>query len=500
MANWQDYPLARIQGIAFGVLALAVIFGILSFISIVNIGGDEVGVVEKKFGGGKMPAGQILATKGENGFQGQILEPGWHFFYWPWQYDIKKEKIVEIKPGYVGMVQASDGDPLPPDTIYAPEWGDPKKMLKSEYFLNEGNGYKGPQLSVLKPGKYRINPKLFSVTMAPVTNVKVGSVAVVKSNVGKRPDTVSPDGLVEDDQRGIRREPLIPQEYYLNSKAFEVTIISTLKTTVNYLSDQAKGGGQQPIEVKSQDGFTFPVDVRVIYHIEKDNAPRIVSTIGDDELVLTKVLTPSVRAIFRNNAERVKALDYVQERSKQEIQSRDMLVEEMKKYGITIDAILIGTVGDEKSLGLLLKTQTDREIAFQEQKTFQVQQEAAEQKKNLSRTIQEAEEEKTLATAEYSVKVAEQDKLKRIIEAQAEAEMITLVAQAKADAYALIAKVLGQSNAALLEVMKLVAEEKISITPQVMVGASNSGSGTTDALMGTILKDMLGKQKSKEEN
>jgi len=281
-----------------------------------------------------------------------------------------------------------------------------------------------------------------------------------------------------------------PQEYYLNTKAYEVTTISTLKTTVNYLTTQAKTGDQLSIEVKSSDGFTFPVDVRVIYHIEKENAPHVVATIGDDELVLTKVLTPSVRATFRNNAEKVKALDYVQQRSQQEIQSTAILKEQMKQYGITIDAILIGNVGDEKSLGNLLKTQTDREIALQEQQTFQVQQAAAEQQKELTRTVQQTEEEKRLATAEYGVKVAEQEKQKRIIEAQAEAEMITLVAKAKAEAYNLISEVLGQSNAALLEVMKLVAENNIRITPEVMVGTSN-GSGMTDALMGTILKDMM---------
>ena len=492
--NWQDHPLARIQGILIGIIVLMVLIGALMFVSVVNIGGNEVGLVEKKFGGGKLPPGNILATEGENGIQAQVLEPGWHFFYWPWQYDIDKVKVTIIKNGFVGLIKAADGQSLPGDAIYAPEWDDPKSMLIAEHFLGEGKGYKGPQLSVLKPGTHRINTALFTVLPVPVTNVKAGYVAVVKSNVGPLPESPSPDGLVSDHERGIRVTALLPQEYYLNTKAFEVTMISTLKTTVNYLSTKSKTEDQLSIEVKSSDGFTFPVDVRVIYHIEKGNAPQVVATIGDDELVLTKVLTPSVRATFRNNAEKVKAIDYVQQRSLQEIQSADILKEQMKKYGITIDAILIGNVGDEKSLGLLLKTQTDREIALQEQETFQVQQAAAEQQKALKRTTQEAEEEKKLAIAEYSVKVAEQDKEKRIIEAEAEAEMIELVAKAKAEAYKLISEVLGQSNAALLEVMKLVAEDNIRITPEVMVGTSN-GSGTTDALMGTILKDMINKQK-----
>ena len=86
--------------------------------------------------------------------------------------------------------------------------------------------------------------------------------------------------------------------------------------------------------------------------------------------------------------------------------------------------------------------------------------------------------------------MAEEDKQKILIEAAAEAEMITLVAEAQAQAYQKISEVIGANNAALLELMKLVATENIDITPNVMV-AGSSGSGMTDALMGTILKGMV---------
>ena len=130
--------------------------------------------------------------------------------------------------------------------------------------------------------------------------------------------------------------------------------------------------------VRSIDGFTFPVDIRVTYQIDRDNAPRVVATVGDDAMVLSKLVTPSVRAIFRNNAEKVKALDYVQQRSLQETQSNALLKEELAKYGVTLLAVRIGDVGNEQTLGALLKTQTDREIALQQQKTFEEQQRAAE--------------------------------------------------------------------------------------------------------------------------
>lgn len=495
-ADWEVIPrrLRKLGPILTVILVIIIIAVVTTAMSVVKIGGNQAGIVEKKLGGGKMPSGKILAVNGENGIQAQILGPGWHFFYWPWQYDIKKVSLIEIKEGAIGLVQAADGRSLPADTIYAEEWDDSDKMLNAEYFLSEGAGHKGPQLSVLKPGKYRLNTNLFTITPVSITNVRVGTVAVIKSNVGEVV-VDSKDRLVERGQRGIWNKALGEGQYYLNTKAYEATIINIRQTKVSYTASiDQREQGFKPITVRSKDGFTFPVDVRITYRIEREDAPRVVAMIGDDILILTKLVTPTVRAIFRNNAEKVKALDYVQQRSKQEQQSATMLREELEKYGITVLAVRIGDIGDEKTLGQLLKTQTDREIALQEQKTFEEQQRAAEKQKALTKTVQEAEEEKRLATAAYGVQIAEQEKQQRIINAQAEAEQITLVADAKALAYKKISEVLGSNNAALLEIMKLVSMENINITPEVMVGGG--GSGMTDALMGTILRGMLDKSKS----
>jgi uncharacterized membrane protein YqiK len=174
-----------------------------------------------------------------------------------------------------------------------------------------------------------------------------------------------------------------------------------------------------------------------------------------------------------------------------------MLKQQMERFGVTITAVRIGNVGDEESLGSLLKTQTDRELAKQEQQTFQEQQKAAEQKKQLTRTTQESEEEKRLATAAYAVKIADEEKRRRIIEAGAEAEAITIRAKAQADAYELIALQIGKSNAALIEVLKIIGERNIQITPRVMVtGGEKSASDATTALVGTMLETMISRDET----
>ncbi len=498
-ATWERMPINKVT--ATLIFIVVVLIGLIVLIgsSIVKIDGDEVGVVEKKLFGGSLPEGKVLAVNGENGVQAQILAPGWHV-KWKWQYNVTQIKMTEIKTGLVGLIQAADGQSLPAGVIYAPEWKEPGKMLTAEYFLGQGKGYKGPQLSVLSPGRYRINTNLFTITVVPITNVTVGTVVVIKSNVGEAVD--SEDRLVNVGQKGVWKKPLTEGKYRLHTKAYEATPISIRQVKVSYTAEKEAGEGiayqpMKPITVRSKDGFTFPVDVRMTYKINSGDAPQVVATVGDDALVLTKLVTPAVRAIFRNNAEKVKALEYVQNRSKQESQSTSMLKEELAKYGVTVLAVRIGDIGDEKSLGLLLKTQTDREIALQEQATFEEQQRAAEKQKQLTKTKQEAEEEKRLATAMYDVQIAEQDKLKKIIGAQAEAELIKVTAEAKALAYKKISEVIGKNNAALIEIMKLVEAGKIRITPEVMVGGA--GAGMTDALMGTVLRGMLDKEAASGE-
>ena len=498
-ATWKPIPINKAKATLILVVVVLIALVILIASSIVKIDGDEVGIVEKKMFGGDLPDGKVLAVNGENGVQAQILAPGWHV-KWKWQYNVTQIKMIEIKEGFVGLILAADGQSLPAGEIYAPEWEEPKKMRNAEYFLSQGKGYKGPQLSVLSPGRYRINTKLFTITVVPITNVTVGTVAVIKSNVGEIVDTK--DRLVEVGQRGIWNKPWTERQYYKNTNAYEVTIVSIRQVKVSYTAEKEQGEGKgyqpmQPITVRSKDGFTFPVDVRMTYKINSEDAPQVVATVGDDALVLTKLVTPAVRAIFRNNAEKVKALEYVQNRSTQEAQSTSMLKEELAKYGVTVLAVRIGDIGDEKSLGLLLKTQTDREIALQEQATFEEQQRAAEKQKELTKTTQEAEEEKRLATAMYDVQIAEQDKQKKIIGAQAEAEQIQITAEAKALAYKKISEVIGPDNAALIEIMKLVEAGGVRITPEVMVGGA--GAGMTDALMGTVLRGMLDKEAASRE-
>ena len=75
-ANWEQVPqITKSKAIAVLILLIAIVAVSVIALSIVNIGGDKVGIIEKKMGGGSLAQGQILAVKGENGIQSQTLTP-----------------------------------------------------------------------------------------------------------------------------------------------------------------------------------------------------------------------------------------------------------------------------------------------------------------------------------------------------------------------------------------------------------------------------------------
>jgi uncharacterized membrane protein YqiK len=527
----------KVVGVAVALIVI-VISVVLSSVRFID--SDEVGIVVKNLGGSNLQGGAYLAVNGEQGVQADVLPPGWHFGYWPFVYDISKVPLTVVRAGEVGLLETTDGLPLDPGQLFAPEYAPSEfqNMLDARHFLTTGKGRKGAQASVLTTGKYRLNTELFKVRHVPVTEVAQGEVAVLKANYGRSPSklvrgeagAIDPDKdgreVAEDSQlrlaatgeMGVQAEVLPPGKYPLNSDAYTVVEIWTTQmiahftkahgATPAYSKDKeqvlAHASEEKEITVRTSDGFTFPVDVRVEYVIEPKNAPIVVAKLGDDEGErFRNALNSAVRAIFRNNAEGVKALDYVQQRSHQESQSQMMLAQQMSRFGVTITAVRIGDVGDQQTLGALLKTQTDREIAKQELITFQEQQKAAEEQKKLNKAKQESEEERRLATAAYGAKIAEETSKQKITEAESEAKAITVRAKAQADAYQLIAQQIGKTNAAMIELLKIVGEKGIVIAPRVMVVGDRSGMGGSGgaamnaesaALIGTMLDTMVSKE------
>ena len=179
--------LGLIAGVALLLLAAAFWKTILWIFGVLIIPDDSIGAVTKKFvlfGANRtLPDGQIIALNGEAGYQADTLPPGIQYGLWPWQYTVERVPFFTIPPAKIGVVQACDGKPLPGGRIIATDV-DCDYFQDARRFLISG-GERGPQMKVIPPGTYRINPLLFTVTLHDAINVPPGRLGVVEARDGR---------------------------------------------------------------------------------------------------------------------------------------------------------------------------------------------------------------------------------------------------------------------------------------------------------------------------
>jgi hypothetical protein len=142
--------------------------------SFYTVGPTEVGLVRKKFGA-KLPGDSPIATKGEAGYQADILMPGVHFKL-SLIYAVTKHPWVQVPAGQIGVVISQVGEALPigaKSAVYKPEFGN---FADVRTFMAKG-GQKGVQRPVLSPGTLApIHPVAFLViTRAEVFGVSISA-------------------------------------------------------------------------------------------------------------------------------------------------------------------------------------------------------------------------------------------------------------------------------------------------------------------------------------
>ena len=437
-----------IKGFVFGFTICLAVVSIIGSSSL-YVHSDEGGIVTKKFGS-PLLNGHIIAVNGERGVQAEVLSPGWSFGWWPFLYDADSVKNLTIPEGKVGLVTAKDGEPLPEGETYAPAWDSPSQMVDAAKFM-AGKGCRGPQLTVLPPAQYRYNPKLFDIAPSDVIDVKIGQVAVVRANAGKNPPekattVVNGVALVPKGCKGIWETPLSPGKYYMHPNAYQIVTVNTTKRVYSYTGKsgtEANTKADRPhldnsIPVRTKDSFQFPVDLRVVVNVGAEEAPSLVALLGHpDEMsadgfdtMEIKAILPSIRAVLRNGAESEGALDYVAHRSIVEKNAFEQLSTEMQRFKIKVEAVYIADIRlDSTDEGKqLLTTQTNKQIALQQQAMYKQQVEAENERANQVKAKVAAEMQdkiqQSLASVEFEKNGAEAAKNKASGEAAAYAAKV----------------------------------------------------------------------------
>ena len=218
------------------ILVLAMLIGyklVLRLLGVVIIPEDSLGVVDKKFvlfGSHRaLPDGKIIALHGEAGVQADTLAPGLHWGYWPWQYGIETVKFVTIPQGQIGVVESRDGIPLSGGRILG-------KRVDCDSFQNarafiENGGERGPQITVVPPGTYRINTGVFSISYENVTEIEDNMVGIVTTKEGKPLPSgdiaggeISGHNMFQDGEafvanggyKGLQVQPILAGRYFIN--------------------------------------------------------------------------------------------------------------------------------------------------------------------------------------------------------------------------------------------------------------------------------------------
>ncbi|MDA3925229.1 MAG: SPFH domain-containing protein [Kiritimatiellae bacterium] len=164
--------------------------------------------------GDPLPPGQILAGPGQKGVRRTPLPEGRHFLN-PVMYDWRIVPAINIPVGKVGVVTSKVGKELPSGEI-----------------LSADNDSKGIWKDVLGPGTYRLNPEGYEVTELDVINIPIGYVGVVTSQTG---EPVKPGEFAGPGQKGVMKDVLQPGLYYINNRAHQVDVLEIGMNQVSIL-------------------------------------------------------------------------------------------------------------------------------------------------------------------------------------------------------------------------------------------------------------------------
>src|SRR5438309_6759943 len=176
----QNFDIISMLPLLLGALVLLIVLLIILKRILVNVDAREIAIKERRYFGAKMPPGRVVATEGEVGIQADVLKPGLHLIKYPFERVVRKVPLIDIGADELGVVEAVDGEPMLPGRIFALDRAQNahNNFQDPIAFIKQG-GVKGIQLRTLPPGLWPIHPYLFRVSVSKTTVVPQGKVGVI---------------------------------------------------------------------------------------------------------------------------------------------------------------------------------------------------------------------------------------------------------------------------------------------------------------------------------
>ncbi len=416
----------------------------------------------------------------------------------------KQLLVTQIASDMVGIVTTLDGRPIESGDIAGGLVHDHDNFQHAQAFL-AGGGRRGLQEQVLLSGAWNLNPWFVAVEQVPMLNIPIGSVGVVISFVGLAHEDVSGAAfkhgdLVNVGHKGVWVAPLYPGKHPINTRVMRVELVPTTNIVLNWANRTEAHRYDEKlssITVRSKDGFAFNLDVAQIIHVGALDAPKVISRIGSMQNLVDHALQPIVGNYFRNSAQHHTVLDFLNARSDRQVEAAAHIRTALSAYDVQAIDTLIGDITPPTEL---MKTQTDRKIAEEERKTYEIQEAAQRQRQELVKATALANIQQQMVDADQGVRIADLHAQSAIKQASGEAESTKLRAlgeadairatgNAKAEAYRAGVESLGGTNYTLMQLTQTLAEKNIRIVPDVSVTGAQGGNGLLDSMLALVARE-----------
>lgn len=256
-----------------------------------------------------------------------------------------------------------------------------------------------------------------------------------------------------------------------------------IQTETSEKLDVPKNAASSAILVRVE-GWTVPVEMRIVVQVHPENAPIVVATIGDLQKVEDNIITPAIRDILRTigGVKERKALDFMLKRDEIVKLLEKAIIPEGLKAGVSIQEVRMG----EPAIPPELLVATLREqLATQLKTTYIKEQQAQKQRISVERERATADQQAQLVKAEIAKQAASHRK--RQLQLEGEGEKLKLIEIAKGQQAQ--ANVLGKERAMQLQALEktlAAAVENPSIVkiPTVLVNGTGTGYEGAAAVLG----------------
>jgi uncharacterized membrane protein YqiK len=432
--------------------------------------------------------------------------------------------VTQVPADKIGIVTMLDGQSIPVGDLAGPVVEGHDSFQSGQAFV-DAHGCRGLQEQVLLSGSWNLNPWLVRVELIPMTEIPIGYVGVVVSYVGEEHLDVSGEAfthgdLVQRGRKGVWVDPLLPGKHPINTRVMKVELVPTTNIVLNWATrTEAHHYDEQlaPITVRSKDGFAFSLDVSQIIHIGMKNAPRVISRVGSMQNLVDHVLQPTVANYFRNSAQQSTVLEFLSARTERQREAFENIRAAVETYDVECIDTLIGDILPPAEL---MKTQTDRKIADELQRTYDVQREAQVRRQLLERETSIANMQNDVVRSEQQVRIAERHAMSVAETARGDATAVKLRAEAdaaslrmrgeaeatamklrgdaeasatqaigiaKAEAHRLAVAAIGAGGYTAMQVASSLAEHKMKLVPEIAVSGNGASSGLAEAFMARLV-------------